>query len=101
MGMKRHNRNTRDANEAALLTVARTLGADWLEEGPLDGWLWVARQQRWVPVEIKKPEREGHAHEYTPAQRRFFTWCKACNAPWLVWRTTADVIRDLGGRIAA
>jgi hypothetical protein len=93
--VKRYNRNTRDANELALITVAKALGGEWLEEGPLDGWVWIARQRRWMPVEIKLPEREGQAHEYTPMQKRFFTWCRERCAPWFVWRTNADVIRDL------
>jgi hypothetical protein len=94
----RYDRNHRDANEQALLDVAHRLGGAWHEIGPLDGWIWVNRLARWMPVEIKIPEREGLRGEYTPAQRRFFTWCRACGAPWWVWRTEADVIRDMGGR---
>lgn len=90
--------NPRDANEQALLTTALTLGAQWLEQGPLDGWIFWRGQ--WLPVEIKLPEREATKHEYTPAQQRFFRWCRDRNARWLVWRTDADVIRDLSGRVA-
>lgn len=97
--MKPHRANPRDANEDALLAVAARLGGHWREGPPLDGWIFV--RGHWWPVEIKKPEREGLVHEYTPAQKRFIAWCANRNAPWWVWRTTDDVIRDLGGRRAA
>jgi hypothetical protein len=91
--------NPRDGNEERLLKVAATLGGEWLEQGPLDGW--VVWRGTWRPVEIKLPEREGLVHEYTPAQKRFFGWCRTRSAKWLTWRTEADVIRDLGGRVVA
>lgn len=94
----RYDRNQRDANEKALLAVAARLGCAWREQGPLDGWVWVARQGRWMPVEIKIPEREGTRGEYTPAQRGFFRWCEQMQAPWWVWRTEQDVMRDLGAK---
>jgi hypothetical protein len=96
--MKRYNRNTRDANEQPLVQLSEGLGGWWREDGPLDGWVWIPRQARWMPVEIKMPEREGTAHEYTPAQQRFFRWARERAAPWFVWRTEADVIRDIAGR---
>lgn len=85
--------NPRDANEQALLDVASRLGAHWLEQGPLDGWIWWRGE--WLPVEIKCPEREGTVHEYTPAQKRFMSWCRLHGAKWLVWRDVSDVLRDL------
>jgi hypothetical protein len=91
--------NPRDANQDALIAVAERLGCNWLQAPPLDGWCWV--RGRWMPVEIKRPEREGQLFEYTPAQRRFFRWCELRGALWWVWRTESDVIRDLGGRISA
>lgn len=93
----RHDK--RDANEPALIGVARQLGAQFRIGPPLDGWIiW---RGVWLPVEIKLPEREGTKHEYTPAQKRFFTFCRDYGGRWLTWRTDADVIRDLGGRRAA
>jgi hypothetical protein len=91
--------NPRDANEQALLELAARLGGHWCEAPPLDGWIFV--RGRWMPVEFKVPEREGLKHEYTPAQRRFLSWCAARGARWWVWRTAQDVIRDLGGMVAA
>jgi hypothetical protein len=99
MTTKRYSHNHRDLNEQQLVKFAQSLGGHWLAEGPLDGWLF--HRGLWLPVEIKRPEREGLAHEYTPMQRRFFTWCNERGARWLVWRTSADVIKDLGGRVAA
>lgn len=98
MAKPRHA-DPRDANEVKLLRIAEQLGAHWIKAPPLDGWIFV--RGRYMPVEIKRPEREGHIWEYTPQQRRFFTWCQLRGATWFVWRTEADVIRDLGGRVAA
>src|SRR5262249_42615194 len=89
----------RDSNEHALVQLCRRLGAQWVEVGPLDGWLlW---RGVWLPVEIKHPKREGLTHEYTPYQHRFFAFCRESGGRWLVWRTDADVLRDLGARVAA
>jgi hypothetical protein len=88
----------RDANEGPLVTLARRLGAHWMQIGPLDGWVWVERFDRWVPVEVKNPEGKN---KYTPAQKRFLADCAAMNAPVWTWRTESDVLRDLGGKVAA
>ena len=88
----------RDANETPLIATAERLGGHFLRAPPLDGWLWVPRLGRWLPpVEVKLPAREGHAHEFTPTQARFFQWCEQRSAPWLVWRTEDDVLRTLNG----
>jgi hypothetical protein len=44
-------------------------------------------------VEIKRPEREGHANEYTPAQLKFIAMCDITGAPYYTWRTDKDVLR--------
>jgi hypothetical protein len=90
--------NHRDGNEAALITTAEQLGALWFEGPPLDGWVYIPQFGRWIPVEIKQPSREGHAREFTKLQHRCFGWCEQYGAPWWVWRTTDDVLRDLGAR---
>jgi hypothetical protein len=89
----------RDANEAALLRIMEQLGGHWWEGGPLDGWC--LQRGVWVPVEIKRPEREGTAREYTPLQKRFISWCALHNAPWHVWRDDKDVLRTMGARVSA
>lgn len=89
----------RDDNELPLIEHARIFGAQWRVGGPLDGWiLW---RGLWIPVEIKRPEREGHADEYTPLQRRFFSFCRDYGGKWFTWRTEADVERDLCARRSA
>lgn len=91
----------RDGNDSELVAHALQLGGHFVRGGPLDGWCWVPRLALWRPVEIKRPEVEGQAHEYTPQQQRFMRWCRERGAPWWVWRTCDDVTRDLGGRVAA
>jgi hypothetical protein len=98
-GPKRYNRDHRDGNEPALVQLVERLGGAWCAGPPLDGWLYF--HGRYMPVEIKLPEREGLKHEYTPAQRRWFSWARAHGGSWFVWRTEADVLRDMGGRVAA
>jgi hypothetical protein len=89
----------RDDVEHELILLARRLGAKLIMGGPLDWW-WL-RNGQWIPVEIKDPAREGHMHEYTRAQRNFLAFAKEHRGPWLVWRTSDDVIRDLGAKVTA
>jgi len=95
----RYAESTRDANEPALVRVAQQLGAGvWLAP-PLDGW--IVQRGLWRPMEIKMPEREGLAGEYTAAQLRFLTFCNTHQAPVVIWRTELDVIKSLGGKVTA
>lgn len=98
--MANGSKNRRDLNEPEILETAKALGGAWFEWPPLDGWLWHAKTG-WIPVEIKQPRRKGKANEFTPAQLRFFEWCKANSARHLIWYTVTDVERDLGARRAA
>jgi hypothetical protein len=94
----RHGR--RDANEAELIELARRLGA-WLIklDEPCD-WLMFYRG-RWELVEVKDPAVEGHADEFTPAQRAFRAEAFRRGAKLITWRTNEDVIECLNGRVAA
>jgi hypothetical protein len=97
--VNRYSQTTRDANEEVLLKVAEQLGAHWVQGPPLDGWvIW---RGMWIPCEIKVPEREGHADEYTPAQLRFLRFCELHRGPHFIWRTPEDVIRSLSGQRSA
>src|ERR1700733_7852522 len=87
----------RDGNEDPLVELAEKLGAHVFMSGPLDFWCWA--RGKWFVIEIKKPEREGQKSEFTPLQKRFFTWCEQHGAQYHVWRTDSDVISMLGGRI--
>lgn len=87
-----------DANHEELITHAAQLGGWFVRAPPLEGWCWFPRGGMWMPVEIKVPEREGLADEYTPQQLRFIRWCNQHRAPWWIWRTKADVERNLNAR---
>lgn len=90
----RHAETHRDANEAELVTAAEKMGVIVMRGPPLDGW--IVFRGRWRgPLEIKLPEREGTAHEYTPAQKRFIRWVSLHTVPWTVWRTLGDVVTSV------
>lgn len=84
----------RDANEPALITIAKQFGALWIQTGPLDGWIFY--RHTWTPVEIKAPK--GH---YKPSQVKFFARCKEREAPVWVWRTERDVFESMGAKQTA
>lgn len=84
----------RDLNEPEIVRAAEKMGGVWVKAPPLDGWCW-HRLHGWRPVEIKQPSRRGRANEFQPSQLKFFEYCKAIGAPFLVWYSVDDVIRDL------
>lgn len=89
----------RDANEKPLVNLAREIGAFWLYAGPFDGWAcW---RGRWLLVEVKNPNCEGHADEYTKDQVQMMIRLRERGIVWSVWRTENDVYRDLGVRRSA
>jgi hypothetical protein len=89
----------RDAKESDLVILARELGAYWICAAPLDGWLWW--RGFWRLVEVKNPACEGHKDEYTPDQLKLMMSLRERGIAWHVWRTEADVYRDLGARRSA
>lgn len=90
----------RDIVESELVKLARKLGAWMIKlDEPCD-WLMFYRG-RWEPVEVKDPACEGHADEFTPAQRAFRAEAFRRGAKLIVWRTQDDVITCLNGRLAA
>lgn len=88
----------RDRNEPSLLDTVKRCGGYWLKAPPLDGWVWNPRTQEWLLVEIKHDRKEGHANEFTEKQRELLADFEARRIKLHVWRTQADVLRDLGGR---
>jgi hypothetical protein len=88
----------RDDNEQSLLQVVRRVGGYWVKAPPLDGWVWSPRIQEWTPAEIKRPDKEGHKDEFTPAQKKLLEEFSDRRIRHFIWRTPSDVIRDLGGR---
>lgn len=90
----------RDAVEPELIALARRLGAKLWMSPPFDWWL-LHHAYGYIPVEVKDPSVEGHADEYTPAQKRFMRFARENGGKWLVWRTESDVLKDLGARVGA
>lgn len=97
--VNRYSQTTRDANEPELVKLAQRLGCTWWQAPPLDGWTLF--RGVWVPLEIKTGAREGWQDEYTPAQKRFLTFCQMHRAPVFTWRTDTDVLAALNSRITA
>lgn len=87
----------RDNNEPQLKSVATSLGW-WLIslDKPVD-FLGYRRGQ-WHVIEIKNPDCEGHADEFTPEQQIFHADAKHRQAPVLIWRTVDDVLRSSGAK---
>ena len=83
----------RDANESDLFHVAEQLAAVLVRAPPLDAWSYY--RGLWVPVEVKNPEG---LNRYTRAQERFIQLCAIAGAPMFTWRTSSDVLRDLGAK---
>lgn len=99
MGMPKYNAR-RDNNEPEVIKFAGNIGWKfWKLSQPCD-WLGLRRGQ-WFTVEVKNPNQEGHADEYTPAQRKFMADVAACGGRVLVWRSKEDVMRDSGARVSA
>lgn len=91
--------NRRDKNESNLRNAAERCGAVWIQHGPWDAWVWIPRWGTYLPVEVKDPAKQGHANEFTASQKKMREEWQQRGMKLLIWRTTADVIRDLGGRI--
>jgi hypothetical protein len=90
----------RDKNEPQLIKFAERLGA-WLIpiDEPCD-WLLFWRQ-RWELIEIKDPNCEGHADEFTEAQKAFRAEAFRRGARLIVWRTEHDVLNTLNAKVSA
>lgn len=84
----------RDANEPELVKIARQLGAQLEQFGPLDWWMgW---RGKWVPVEIKTDKGK-----YTDEQILFFARCKEHGNPVHTWREADDVFASMNARQTA
>lgn len=90
----------RDSNDKPLANFARALGW-WLHKTHTPGDYLGAFRGVWHVVEIKDPAKEGHADEFTDAQREFHAEAFRRGLSIKVWRTREDVVRDSGGRVAA
>jgi hypothetical protein len=90
----------RDIVEPALIKFARTLGAWMIKlDEPCDWLMWY--RGCWELVEVKDPSVEGHADEFTTAQRAFRAEAFRRGAKLIVWRTEEDVMNSLNARRVA
>lgn len=95
--MARFTIHRTDRNHSALVACAERVGMVFVKGPPLDGWTYCYRRDKWMPTEIKHPDREGTKNEYTKKQKKLLAEWKERGLPWWVWRTEADVIRDYEG----
>lgn len=87
----------RDKNEPGLVKIAREVG--WYMKKmntPVD-WLGLYLDQ-WQVIEIKNPDKKGHADEFTDDEIEFHAMIKDRGGKVLIWRTEKDVIRDSRAR---
>lgn len=98
MSMPKHGQ--RDNNEPEVIGFARKIGwRFWKLDQPCD---WLAlRRGVWYALEIKNPDCQGHADEYTMDQRKFMAEVAACGGRVLVWRTKDDVLAASNARVSA
>jgi hypothetical protein len=93
MGIPRYAAK-QDSNAPEIVQYARLMGCFVKYIGkPVD--LLIHTGKSWQLVEIKDPAKEGHKDEFTKDQREFFAEVAPWGADIWVWRTTADVARDL------
>lgn len=102
MSYARPQKHRRDGNQSPLVKLFVSLGGLWMPYAnkPFDGWAYHAHFG-YLPVEIKKPEREHHADQYTDRQTKVIRLLELRQAPWLIWRTDEDVYRCCGARRTA
>lgn len=96
---KPHYGARRDDNHGPLVKLATDIGGEWLPDGPFDGWLWW--RGFWHLIEIKNPNKEGHADEYTKKQIRMLCKLNLRGIKPVIWRTESDVYQLLGVRRTA
>lgn len=96
--MKRYGR--RDKNEPELILLAESLGGWMIKTDHPSDWLCWFRED-WDVVEIKRPDKEGWKSEYTPAQLTFRAEAARRGARLVTWRTSEDVLKHMGAKVAA
>lgn len=80
--------NKRDQSEKPILQAIAKLGVEWIEAGPLDGWVYIT--SRWLPVEIKT----GNA-PLTEGQQKFLANCIEAGRPCVIWRSAAEAVESV------
>ena len=97
----------RDNNEPELIRLAKRLGwRCWQVQVPRNAddlacdWIGL-RRGVWRTIEIKNPDCQGHADEYTALERMFIAEAHKYGGEVLIWRTVEDVMRDSQARQTA
>ena len=91
MGLRRASvHNHRDANEPMLLGALEQAKIQWVEAGPLDGWINLLGSH--VPVEIKNPEGFD---TMTAVQQAYLDLCDTNNWVYFIWRTLDDMVESI------
>lgn len=117
MSHARPQRHRPDSNQSRLVKLFEDLGGVWVPYAgkPFDGWAWHPKWSNYLrrdivpdvpgcgymPVEIKRAERKGHANEYTPRQKKVMAALKLAGATWFTWRGEGDVYMCVGAERAA
>lgn len=84
--------NSRDANEPGIVDALSQIKVEWLEDGPLDGWVHVLG---WLPVEIKNPDGRNRL---TRSQIAFKARCDRDKLPYAIWRSAEEAVNDVQRR---
>lgn len=90
----------RDNNDSSLRAIAERLGWWLIQTDEPTDYIGVLRGV-YNLIEIKNPDCEGHADEYTDKQKIFHQLALNRGAPILVWRTENDILRDSQARRSA
>jgi hypothetical protein len=77
--------NKRDANELLILATLASCSVEWIEAGPLDGWVHLGE---WIPVEIKMP-----TGKLTESQEDFITACHYWGRKYMIWRSAEEALK--------
>lgn len=92
-------KHRKDNNESDLVQIAEKLGWRMFKLNEYADFLGLRNGQFHV-IEIKNPDCEGDADEYTPAQKIFHTDVKNCGGKILVWRWPEDCVRDSNAMVS-
>lgn len=82
-----------------MLELWRSLGGDWEQVGPMDGWAIAPGQKLWMPTEVKTPGPKEN--RFQAKQLSFIKRCELRGWPYWVWKVEADVLRCRGARRTA
>ena len=80
--------NKRDLCEAEGILALAAIGIEWVEAGPLDGWIAVDGNH--IAIEWKMP-----GETLTPSQTRFIAYCERLGAPYRVWRSADEAVASV------